>query len=118
MLKNKKFLLVFIVLILLILAIFLGFSYKKGYVFYDRVRSNYMNVCNSSIKKSILMSNQAVYSSCSCSYDKILNLIGKEKMRGFSKVILEKDANKTNKFLKDKEINVRELDSYFFSCMR
>lgn len=92
------------------------FMKNKDEIFYGETRATYTNHCQTQMKKSMIMSGQKRYSSCDCSYKKVVSLLGKGKMKRFTGVILENDRDLTNSFLRKEEVNVKRLDSYFLSC--
>ncbi|MCV6598893.1 MAG: hypothetical protein OIF36_00205 [Alphaproteobacteria bacterium] len=105
-----------ILLIVLVVASILVGLFIKSDVFKSNMKGAYISSCQESIPSSIPMSDLDLYDACYCSYDKIHAMLGDEKTEDFVKVVLEKDASKTNEFLKKNKVNVVEFDSYFLSC--
>lgn len=111
--KNKLFVLVGIIIAIVVLVVSLERMEKTSY---KDAQLNYISICQEKIVKTIPMSRQKVYTSCDCSYTKLLAMLGDKTMRDYVSVLLKNDKEKTNQFLKENEINTKKLDSYFLSC--
>lgn len=108
---SKKRVIIIAVFAVLVLSLVL-----KNHFSYGDTKKIYISSCQSSIQKAMPMSRQKIYSSCVCSHNNLLKLMGKHRMKKFTKVISKKDVDKTNAFLAKENIPANQLDSAFLSC--
>jgi len=87
-----------------------------GKLLNHKMKQDYISNCQLSASKNFPKSASELNESCTCSYNRLYDFLGKDTMRDFTRVVLKKNKNLTNEFLETENINIRDLDSNFLSC--
>jgi hypothetical protein len=109
---RKIYLIIGLVLVLVLSIFFV----KRNVIFYGDTKQVYLNSCQEDVAKFFAFSRIDLLDTCNCTYDRFVQLMGKNKMKSFTKVLLENDKDKTTKFLIKNKIDLQKFDANFKAC--